>query len=108
MKEFQVTLSLPVEADNVEDAVQEFRWDVANGPAYVYGVDDGENLVSFDAETGESTPAPRVDCDAVDRLAVKLYALAHETSEDDAVQSDADRQLVADIAERIREAFGLS
>jgi len=53
--EFQVTLSLPVEAQNITDAIEEFKWDVANGPAYVYQVDTGEGVFNYDTDNNERT-----------------------------------------------------
>lgn len=107
MHEFQVILSLPVEAETVEGAVEEFRWDVANGPAYVYTVDSGEGLVTYDAENGEITPAERIDKGALDALAVKVYGIAHEADADEAVQTDWDRRNVALIAAELYNLFGL-
>jgi len=105
-REYQVSLSLPVSATSLEDAVEQFRLDVENGPDYIYGVDDGETLVSFDSETGESTPAARLDIGTIDKLATRVYGLAHEADEDEAVQTDWDTQNVAKIAAAIREALG--
>jgi hypothetical protein len=51
MYEFQVTLSLPVESQTVQEAVEEFKLDVASGVAYVYSVDTGERVVHFDDES---------------------------------------------------------
>jgi len=72
MKEYQVSLSLPVEALDVAGAVAEFRWDVANGPAYVYGVDTGEELLSYDSETRTATAGARIDKGALDALADRV------------------------------------
>lgn len=105
MKEYQVTLSVPEEADSIEDAVREFRSDVIDGPDYVYSVDDGEKVWSFDAETGETTEAPRIDKGVLDALAVKVYGIAHE--DDDPVQSDGDRQIVARIAVELYKLYGI-
>jgi len=82
MNEYQVSLSLSIEATTVPDAVKEFRWDVANGPAYVYAVDDGERLWHFDAEDGQARPAERIDKGRVGALAEKLYSLAHDQPSD--------------------------
>jgi hypothetical protein len=82
MKEYQVSLSLPVEALDVAGAVAEFRWDVANGPAYVYGVDTGEELLSYDTENRTATAGARIDKGTLDALAEKLYATAHDQPSD--------------------------
>ena len=82
MFEFQVTLSLPVEAQNITDAIEEFRHDARFGTDYVYQVDTGEGLVHYDTETGEATPAARIDKGTLDALAERLYATAHDQPSD--------------------------
>ena len=50
--EFQVTLSLPVEAQNITDAIEEFRHDARYGTDYVYRVNTGEGVFDYDTADG--------------------------------------------------------
>jgi len=101
MYEFQVSLSLPSEAQTVADAVREFKWDVENGPDYVYRVDDGEHLWDYDAETGEATEVPRTDMGVIRIVARRVFEIAHEMDPDtvsDIHRSQYDEELTEKIA----------
>lgn len=106
VREYYVTLTVPVDAESVADAVEQFKLDVADGPDYVYDVDDGETRLSYDSETGEETPAVRLDKGLLDALAAKLYGIAHGTDAEDAVQTAGDRETVSLIAAELYKLLG--
>lgn len=81
--EFQVSLSLAVEAKNIHDAIEEFKWDVANGPDYVYAVDTGDALYSYDTENGVRTETPRIDKGTLDAAIDALVTAVHDYHSED-------------------------
>jgi len=110
MHEFQVTLSLPSEAQDIKSAVEEFRWDVANGPGYVYEVDTGEGVFRYDAENGAVTPVEKIDKGKLDSLAERVFDIAHELDPDepsDIHRSQYDEELTAKIRQELYKLFGL-
>jgi hypothetical protein len=66
MNEYDVTLSLTVDADNITDAIEEFRHDARYGTDYVYRVDTGDALYNYDTADSTRTEVVRLDKGTLD------------------------------------------